>query len=181
MTRRPTRQEASTDLSVDSGLRAAWRAHSDEMLGYACRVLGDRHAAEEALQEAFLRAWRSADRYDPSRPLRPWLFAILRNTVVDELRSRPQRATPSVDLRETEPGSGWTDPFGTDLDGWLVEEALRRIRAEHAAVIVETYFRGRTYADVAGDLGIPEGTARSRVFYGLRALRIALEEMGWEG
>ncbi len=48
-------------------------------------------------------------------------------------------------------------------------------------VLVETYYRGRPYAEVASDLGVPEGTARSRAFYGLRALRLALEEMGWEG
>lgn len=48
-------------------------------------------------------------------------------------------------------------------------------------MLVETFYRGRPYADVAADLGIPEGTARSRAFYSLRALRLALEEMGWDG
>jgi RNA polymerase sigma-70 factor (ECF subfamily) len=46
-------------------------------------------------------------------------------------------------------------------------------------VLVETYYRGRPYADVAAELGIPEGTARSRAFYALKALRLALEELGW--
>jgi RNA polymerase sigma-70 factor (ECF subfamily) len=169
-----------TDLSRDTGLRAAWSAHADELFGYARRVLADQGAAEEALQETFLRAWRAADRYDPTRPLRPWLFAILRNVVVDEARSRGVRPQPQDAItqdRLEEPG----DPLDLALDAWLVEEALRRIRPEHRVVIVETYYRGRPYAEVAADLGIPEGTARSRVFYGLRALRLALEEMGWEG
>lgn len=73
------------------------------------------------------------------------------------------------------------DPLERALDAWLVEEALRRIRPEHRRVLVETYYRGRPYSEVALELGIPEGTARSRAFYGLRALRLALEEMGWEG
>ncbi|MDQ1669953.1 MAG: polymerase sigma-70 factor, subfamily, partial [Actinomycetota bacterium] len=68
--------------------------HADELYGYARRALGDSGAAEEVLQETFLRAWRAADRYDASRPLRPWLFAILRNVVVDEARSRVQRPVP---------------------------------------------------------------------------------------
>lgn len=180
-TRRGTQtQDDGTDLSCDPGLRQAWGAHADELYGYACRTLGDRGAAEEALQETFLRAWRSADRYDQSRPLRPWLFAILRNVVIDEARSRGVRPVPQ-DAGGLESRGGLEDPLDRAMDAWLVEEALRRIGPEHRAVLVETYYRGRPYAEVSASLGIPEGTARSRAFYGLRALRLALEEMGWEG
>jgi RNA polymerase sigma-70 factor (ECF subfamily) len=179
--RRGSRNQAeATDLSCDPGLRTAWSAHADELYGYARRALGDSGAAEEVLQETFLRAWRAADRYDASRPLRPWLFAILRNVVVDEARSRVQRPVPQ-DVGTREPRSELFDPLDRAMDAWLVEEALRRIGPEHRAVLVETYYRGRPYAEVAAGLGIPEGTARSRAFYGLRALRLALEEMGWEG
>jgi RNA polymerase sigma-70 factor, ECF subfamily len=174
-----TRAEG-TDLSCEPGLRLAWRSHADELYGYACKALGDRATAEEALQETFLRAWRAADRYDPSRPLRPWLFAILRNVVIDEARARGLRPVPR-DSDLGEPVVDPDDPLERTLDAWLVEEALRRIRPEHRTVLVETYYRGRSYSEVAAELGIPEGTARSRAFYGLRALRLALEEMGWEG
>lgn len=168
------------DLSEEAGLRSAWTAHADELFGYARRALGDAAAAEEALQETFVHAWRAADRYDPARPLRPWLFAILRNLVIDEARSRSLRPVPQeAALRAVLPEQ--RDPLDRALDAWLVEEALRRIRPEHRTVLVETYYRGRPYADVAAELGIPEGTARSRAFYGLRALRLALEEMGWDG
>ena len=64
---------------------------------------------------------------------------------------------------------------------WQVEEALRRIGEAHRQVIVETYLRGRPYAELAAELGVPEGTIKSRVYYGLRALRNALEEMGYDG
>ncbi len=169
------------DLSAEAGLREAWHAHADELFGYAWRALRERTAAEEAVQETFLRAWRSADRYDASRPLRPWLFAILRNAVVDQARQRSSRATSVGTSLGDLPADAWADPFATSVDGWLIEEALRRIRTDHRVVLVETYVRGRSYADVARELDIPEGTARSRAFYGLRALRLALEEMGWEG
>ena len=66
------------------------------------------------------------------------------------------------------------------VDAWLVEEALARIRPEHREAIVQTYLRGRPYAEVAGELGVPVGTLRSRVFYGLKALRLAMDEMGVE-
>jgi RNA polymerase sigma-70 factor (ECF subfamily) len=166
------------DLSGERGLRTAWDAHSGELFGYATHALGEAAAAEEAVQETFLRAWRSANRYDRSRPLRPWLFAILRNVVTDEMRARGARAVPAP---RADRAPDEDDEFDRSLDVWLVEEALRRIRPEHRAVLVETYYRGRPYAEVAADLGIPEGTARSRAFYGLRALRLALEEMGWDG
>ena len=57
---------------------------------------------------------------------------------------------------------------------------MRRIGEDHRRVIVETYYRGRPYAEVAEELGVPEGTVKSRVYYGLRALRVVLEEMGYE-
>jgi RNA polymerase sigma-70 factor (ECF subfamily) len=65
------------------------------------------------------------------------------------------------------------------ITAWQVEEALRRLSPEHARAIVETYYRQRPYAEVAAELGVAEGTLRSRVYYGLRALRLALEELGW--
>jgi RNA polymerase sigma-70 factor (ECF subfamily) len=73
------------------------------------------------------------------------------------------------------------EPLEEALLSWQVEEAMRRIGEDHRRVLVETHYRGRPYAEVAEELGVPEGTVKSRVYYGLRALRIALEEMGYEG
>ena len=170
------------DLSDEQGLRAAWEAHADELFSYALRSLGDRAAAEEIVQATFLRAWRSAGSYDQGRPLRPWLFTIMRRLVVDEARARRLRAVPR-DWDADGTGSGFlSEEVALDqvLDEWMLHEALRRIRSDQRTVLVETFYRGRSYADVARDLDIPEGTARTRAFYGLRALRLALEEMGWE-
>jgi RNA polymerase sigma-70 factor (ECF subfamily) len=180
--RQGSSRDAGPDLSGEQGLRDAWDAHASELYGYARRVLGDADSADEMVQETFLRAWRAADRYEPSRPLRPWLFTILRNVVVDESRARRIRAVPT----SRDASEAWEDGDDTELmldramDGWLVEEALRRIRPEHAVILLETYLRGRSYAQVAEELDIPVGTARSRAFYGLRALRVELEGMGWE-
>jgi RNA polymerase sigma-70 factor (ECF subfamily) len=66
------------------------------------------------------------------------------------------------------------------MAGWIVEEALRQISPEHRDAIVETYLRERPYAEVAAERGVPVGTLRSRVFYGLKALRLAMDEMGVE-
>jgi len=73
------------------------------------------------------------------------------------------------------------DPYERALLAWEIEEALRRLGDAHREVLVETYYRCRPYAEVAAQLGVPEGTVKSRVYYALRALRNALEEMGFDG
>src|SRR5881394_3281071 len=154
-------------LSGERDVREAYAAHAGELYGFAVRSLGDSGLAEEAVQETFLRAWRAGARFDPQiGSLRTWLFAILRNVVIDLGRARASR--PTVAEGGIEPS---VEPF---------EEALRRIGEQHRRVLVETYYRGRPYAEVAAELGVPEGTIKSRVYYGLRALRIALEEIGYE-
>ncbi len=158
-------------------MREAYAAHAGELYGFALRSLGDAGLAEEAVQETFVRAWRAGDRFDPQLgSLRTWLFAILRNVVIDLGRARASR--PRVGEGGIEPA---VEPLEQALLAWQVEEAMRRIGAEHRRVLVETHFRGRPYAEVAAELGVPEGTVKSRVYYGLRALRVVLEEMGYEG
>jgi RNA polymerase sigma-70 factor, ECF subfamily len=167
---------ADAFLTHETGVREAYAAHAGELYGFALRSLGDPTLAEEAVQDTFLRAWRAGDRFDPGLgSLRTWLFAILRNVVIDLGRARAAR--PAVGGDPPEQGH---EPFEDMLLNWQVEEALRRIGEQHRRVLVETYLRGRPYAEVAVELGVPEGTVKSRVYYGLKALRNALEEMGYE-
>jgi RNA polymerase sigma-70 factor, ECF subfamily len=164
-------------LADEREVREAYAAHSGELYGFAVRSLGDRGLAEEAVQETFLRAWRAGERFDPELgSLRTWLFAILRNVVIDLGRARAAR--PGIAVGTPEVGH---EPLEQVLLAWQVEEALRRIGDEHRRILIETYYRGRPYAEVAAELGVPEGTVKSRVYYGLRALRNALEELGYDG
>jgi RNA polymerase sigma-70 factor (ECF subfamily) len=163
-------------LTDERDVREAYAAHAAELYGFAVRSLGDSGLAEEAVQETFLRAWRAGDRFDPQiGSLRTWLFAILRNVVIDLGRARASR--PTVSDKGLEPT---VEPFEDALLAWQIEEAMRRIGDDHRRVLVETYYRGRPYAEVAEELGVPEGTVKSRVYYGLRALRVVLEEMGYD-
>lgn len=164
-------------LKRERDVREAYAAHSGELYGFALRSLGDAGLAEEAVQETFVRAWRAGDRFDPQiGSLRTWLFAILRNVVIDLGRARASR--PRVAEGGIEPS---VEPLEEVLLSWQVEEAMRRLGDDHRRVLVETHYRGRPYAEVAAELGVPEGTIKSRVYYGLKALRVALEEMGFEG
>ncbi|HET6392969.1 MAG TPA: sigma-70 family RNA polymerase sigma factor [Blastococcus sp.] len=163
-------------------VRAAYTAHGPELYRFALRQLGDGGAAQDVVQEVFLRAWRATDSFDPQlASLRTWLFAIARNVVVDEARRFAVRPWQ----RNLTDGSGLeARGVAADderlVDAWVVEEALRRIGADHRTAIVQTHLRGRPHDEVAAELGIPVGTLRSRVFYGLKALRLAMEEMGVE-
>src|SRR3954453_19733084 len=163
-------------LTRDSDVREAYSAHAGELYGFALRSLEDPGLAEEAVQDTFLRAWRAGERFDPQiGSLRTWLFAILRNVVTALGRARSVR--PRVGQSGIEPS---VEPLDEALLSWQVEEAMRRIGEDHRRVLVETYYRGRPYSEVARELGVPEGTVKSRVYYGLRALRVVFEEMGYE-
>jgi RNA polymerase sigma-70 factor (ECF subfamily) len=157
-------------------LRALYAAHGGALLAYASRLLRDRGRAEDVVQEALLRAWRQLDRLDPSvGSLRPWLFTVVRNLVIDEQRRASVRPGMAV-VDPVEPAVA--DSVDRVLEAWQVAAALAELRPEHRAVIVETYYGGRSVNETASVLGIPAGTVKSRLFYGLRALRLALEEMG---
>jgi RNA polymerase sigma-70 factor, ECF subfamily len=166
-------------LTNDAGIRAVYAAHGPELYRFALRSLGDRGLAEEAVQETFVRAWQAADRFDEQLgSIRTWLFAIIRNVVIDLSRARavrPPLAPSGVDGEI----SLLDDDVERVLRAWQVEEALRMLSAEHRAALVEVHYNARPYQDVAADLGVPVGTMKSRVYYALKAMRLALDELGW--
>lgn len=158
-------------------LRSAYDAHAGELFGFALRSLGDRGLAEEVTQETFVRAWRSRERFDERRgSLRTWLFSIARNLIIDSARARsvrPARAGGEAREESVEAADE------KSLRGMLIADAMERISEDHRVVIREVYLRDRRYDDVAEELGVPSGTLRSRAYYALKSLRLALEEMGW--
>jgi RNA polymerase sigma-70 factor (ECF subfamily) len=173
---------AAVRLDDEDAVCAAYNAHGPELYRFVLRGLGDPGAAQDVVQETFLRAWRAADRFDPQlASLRVWLFAIARNVMLDHARAAKVRPWQGnlVDP-PTAQGAGATmeDPSEQLVRSWVVEEALRRLSEEHRAALVQTHLRERPYAEVAAELGVPIGTLRSRVFYGLKALRVAMDEMG---
>lgn len=110
-------------VGSEAALRAAYAAHGAELYRYALRQLRDDGAAQEAVQEVFLRAWRRADTFDESiAGLRVWLFAIARNVVVDEVRRlavRPWRQGLTDDPEAAAPA---VDPMDSSvIDAWLVD------------------------------------------------------------
>ncbi|ACY96193.1 sigma-70 family RNA polymerase sigma factor [Thermomonospora curvata] len=158
-------------------LRSLYAEHGGPLLGYALRLTGgDRQQAEDIVQETLLRAWRHPEALT-GRPVRPWLFTVARNLAVDAHRARRSRP-PETGLHEYAALPAGNDDIDRALESWTVAEALADLSPQHRAVILETYYRGRSVAEAAQVLGIPPGTVKSRTYYALRALKLALEERG---
>ncbi|MFC5501899.1 sigma-70 family RNA polymerase sigma factor [Lysinimonas soli] len=157
-------------------LRALADAHSAAVWRYVVHLTGDRVGADDVVQETLVRAWRSpAILAQPPETTRAWMFTVARHLVIDEVRSARKRHEITTDELPERAVRDRTDALFETL---LIEEALAGIGIEHRAVIVHAYYGGRSIAEVARELGIPEGTVKSRLHYGLRALRLALQEKG---
>lgn len=168
----------TVDRADEAALRELYDAHAGALLAYAVRLTGgDRGRAEDVVQETLLRAWRNRGALDQSRgPLRPWLFTVAHHIAIDAFRARAARPTEVGDaVLEAVP---FADDIDVHLDRLLISDALSALSAEHRNVLIETYYRGRSVSEAADVLGVPPGTIKSRTFYALRALKLALAERG---
>jgi RNA polymerase sigma-70 factor, ECF subfamily len=169
---------------TDAAIRELYTHHATALHSYVERFCPDRASADDIVQETFIRAWRHLPQLSADdRPIRPWLFRVARNLLIDAdraARARPMtvQAPWAEDARDEPQAEDAQDGSGLDqvLDRELVSAALQHLSAAHRAVLVETFYRGGTTATVARQLGIPHGTARSRLHYALQALRQQLQE-----
>jgi RNA polymerase sigma-70 factor, ECF subfamily len=159
----------------DAAIRQLYSHYAKALHGYVDQFCPDRASADDIVQETFIRAWHHLPQLSADdRPVRPWLFRVARNLLIDA--NRAARARPM-----TVPGDS-AEEVGTDsgveeiLDRELVSAALQHLSPAHQTVLVETFYRGGTLATVARELGIPHGTARSRLHYALDAMRKQLEK-----
>jgi RNA polymerase sigma-70 factor, ECF subfamily len=139
-------------------------------------VNGDLQAAEDVVQETMLRGWQHSTELEAEKA-GSWLHTVARNIAISAYHRRRRTRPSEVPLDEnTFPGGG--DGVDRMSDAWLLGDALNTLNPAHRAVITELFYHQKTVAEVAEMLGIPEGTVRSRCFYGLRALRRTLEKQG---
>ncbi|MCE3551810.1 sigma-70 family RNA polymerase sigma factor [Pseudonocardia sp. RS11V-5] len=149
--------------------------HADALLAYAEYVTHDRSAAEDAVQETFLRAWRNLPRLQAGeRSLRPWLRQVLRRVLIDAARAA--RAHPVSLVGDTVLDDEVDGGYEGMLDRRLLTRALGELTPAHRQVLVEIFYRDASAERTATALGIPAGTVRSRLYYALRALRRQLTE-----
>ena len=160
---------------ADAAIRQLYAHHAPALRRYAERFCPDRSGAEDIVQETFIRAWRHLPQLSSEDfPVRPWLFRVARNLLIDADRAARSRPV-TVPAQPAEEGRDDTG-LNRVLDRQLVTGALHQLSPAHRTVLVETFYHGSTLAKVARQLGIPDSTARSRLHYVLQALRRQLED-----
>ncbi|GIW04702.1 MAG: DNA-directed RNA polymerase sigma-70 factor [Thermomicrobiales bacterium] len=169
----------------EAALAAFYDRYGRLAFALAFRVLGDRGAAEDVVQEAFLNVWKHADRYQRGRgSAQPWLMSIVHNAAVDRRRGRSGRAMSELSLDAANGYAGWRvpeqdDPFlaaARNFDAALVRSLLSALPEEQREAIELAYFGGMSHHEIAERTGQPLGTVKSRLRLGLRKLREALSE-----
>jgi RNA polymerase sigma-70 factor (ECF subfamily) len=157
------------------------RRHEGTALVTARSLLGDPDEAADAVQDAFVRAYRTLGRLKPGSAFGPWFRTILRNLCVDRLRS-PGRRRRSLEEHVIDQRV-WSEPAGPDaaerheLSGF-VQAALGKLSRDHREVLVLKEMEGLGYEEIATLLKVPKGTVGSRLFHARAALHKVLLAQG---
>jgi RNA polymerase sigma-70 factor (ECF subfamily) len=175
----PAAGDAALLEGVAAGDRGAplaelYRRYEGRLYGLGIRLLGDTGLAEELVQETFVRLWRRADRFDPRRgTVSTFVYAVARRIAVDLWRRPSSRpfAAPAYDVVDA-------DAIDQLLIGLTVRDALESLSEAHREVLELSYTQDLTQSQIAAKLGLPLGTVKTRTYYALRALKLALEERG---
>ena len=164
---------------AETALRELHASHGRALHGWARRRFADPREAEEVVQDTLVLAWRKRHQFDPTRGTeRAWLFGILRN-VANSRHRKNGRALEVVRPLYADDRIGFAhEDEDRQLDAAEVADAMATLTPEHRAVIVGAYYRGKRIRILAEELGLPEGTVKSRLYYALRSLRLVLEERG---
>jgi len=166
--------------SEDSALAELYDRFGRVAYGLARRILRDDALAQDAVQEAFLAVWRSADRFVEERAkASTWILTLVHRRAVDTVRREERRRAEPL-TEEHEPGSP-ADEAERLVQRELVGQALRRLPDDQREALELAYFGGYTQSELAERLGQPLGTIKSRMFTGLSRLREILAEAGVPG
>jgi RNA polymerase sigma-70 factor (ECF subfamily) len=163
----------------DHALAEVFDRLAPSVYGGALRVLGNSTAAQDVVQEVFVELWRHPDRYDPAAgTLRTYLMVLARHRAVDVVRSelrRVARQERSYRLAPAAPDESACAEVMAAETASLVRAAVRLLPENQREVVELAYFKGMTFREVAVAVGIPEGTAKSRLRLALAKLETLLD------
>jgi len=152
-------------------MQQLYSEHAPMLLSWSMRIVKDRQAAQDVVQETMVRAWRSSDRLSPVEgSVKGWLMRVAHNVAVDWVRAR--RARPVAGAEIDEDSSAIVDDAASGVASAVaVRQVLTQLSPLHRAVIFQVYYMDQTVPEAARRLGVPLGTVKSRLFYALRELR----------
>jgi len=176
--------EANLIHQARQGNQASWSAlvtaHQEATFRLAYLLLGDADEAKDVAQEAFIRAFQALDRFDPERPLRPWLLRITTNQARNRRRALGRyRAALKRLFQAGEPASARPGPGDEQLQQWEARtlwQAIRRLNSTDQEIIYLRYFLELSVAETAEAAGIAPGTVKSRLSRALQRLRTVVTE-----
>lgn len=161
---------------------ALYDRHNRAAFSLAYRMMGDRQAAEDLAQDAFLKAWRGASSYRAERgSVRTWLLSIVHNRGIDQLRSLASRRRTQDKIEATAPRSQPSEAFA---ETWRnsqreeVREAMGTLPSEQLKILELAYFSGYTHVEISDLLSLPLGTVKGRMRLGLKKIRDHFESRG---
>ena len=176
--------ESDLIASARQGEGAGWEAlvhqHQEAVFRLAYLLVGDADDAQDVAQEAFVRAYRAMDRFDPDRPLRPWLLSITANLARNRRRSvaRYLAAAQRLALGAPEP-ERMASVEGESLqkiEAQTLWQAVRQLNPADQQVIYLRFFLELPEAEMAGALAVASGTVKSRLHRALKRLRTVIED-----
>jgi RNA polymerase sigma-70 factor, ECF subfamily len=175
----PTATDGELLVRIADGDREAfellYHRYIRPIFGFALRRLRDRPRAEDAAQETFAAIWRSAGSYRPERgPAAPWLYAVARNAVIDRMRVRQEPPGEIPEMPSLEAGPA--DRAEASYVALRVHRALEELPEKEREVIELAYWSGLSQSEVAGYLGIPLGTVKTRTRSALARMSEILED-----
>jgi RNA polymerase sigma-70 factor, ECF subfamily len=154
---------------------ALYDRHSRAAFSLAYRMMGDRQAAEDLAQDAFLKVWRNASSYRAERgSVRTWILSIVHNRGIDQLRSHASRRRTQDRIEASAPRSQPSEAFA---ETWRnsqrdqVREALNTLPPEQLKILELAYFSGYTHVEISELLRLPLGTVKGRMRLGLKKIR----------
>src|SRR5215212_491063 len=176
----PSDEQLMTRLNgpeVEAALSKLYDRYSRTVYGVGLKILGDRSSAEELVQEVFLKVWRSARTFDPSRGgFSTWLYRVTRSVALDLYRKRARRARPVADgdaylAAAQDSSAGPEEVVDESWLSWRVSRALEALDAPHKEVIHLAYFEGLSQREISERTGVPLGTVKTRTASAFKSLR----------
>ena len=169
-------QVAAGDIGAP--MAELYRRYGGRIYRFGLNLLGDAGLADELVQECFVRLWRTAGRFDLSRGTVAAYMFVMGRSIAADLRKRPS-SRPLMLVDEAQIPA---QPDGADqvLETLMIRDALDSLSAAHREVLILVHAEGLTQSQIAERLGLPLGTVKTRMYHGLRALRAALGERGYD-